>query len=810
MQELTDECTYRNSLDQLSKLLIEQVPDTERDIIIALSRKGPRMLEFMRKKVQNQNGNITKHVITEHALPFLFNRILNDEEKYNLYIVDDAVYYGSTLKGVIDEIDEYINLLNLRNRVEIKEVYVAIKDKDSLPFEKILVGTEYTRDGFGHYFVKNLMKDIRSLGKSLEIEFPIVNLQCDKELNIDEVYRIFQQIFKDEVCKISAEEGGIPSVSVVLSTPDEITFRKFRVYVNGNVLNIASLSPELFGTDIKKLNSISFGNNEEVQFAWSKAVAPLLTMHARLGKHSSNISRNIDRTGIVLLGFFSSCDTFCYYKPNIYNAFKKAGYILSCLKLDTDNIKYLTGTDYIVNAISTAWEEAMSKDLYYTAPFNLPINSIEHIIAETHSITVAEMEELLKANTIVALNSATLEEAMSAMLFNQTQMLDRFTRRLNGESNDRLRFGYTYSSIRNFLLDNSRNLKSSDITLAKMHRWMDIQIDNGSVVPQYLIDRTNGKWIRTFRPGENEDIRISHLGRIVALVIKNMLRLDTDKQIGKVLKVNLEGILTVVYHIHKNELIQEEPFLTFGFDKRHVLYMVTSNNKDSVVDFLIRTSVLNLEQDKLVSLNKRLENSEFNSHTTLDKKLEDKISNTVNSIVNKIADGKLQAQFIYSNTINSFLIDTIDKDNLECSINNVVKLILEKKQKIQNLIADNSDFNSIKKELTYIVDSYNNNVSSYELNESVFLNDSPTNLRELRVPLLKVRKLNLILKTLIYIFLFENDDIKTWLNSLSDFIIDNLGYRPISDKIREAIKKDKAIKQETILLDKITSYVMDI
>ena len=143
-------------------------------------------------------------------------------------------------------------------------------------------------------------------------------------------------------------------------------------------------------------------------------------------------------------------------------------------------------------------------------------------------------------------------------------------------------------------------------------------------------------------------------------------------------------------------------------------------------------------------------------------------------------------------------------------INNVVKLILEKKQKIQNLIADNSDFNSIKKELTYIVDSYNNNVSSYELNESVFLNDSPTNLRELRVPLLKVRKLNLILKTLIYIFLFENDDIKTWLNSLSDFIIDNLGYRPISDKIREAIKKDKAIKQETILLDKITSYVMDI
>lgn len=795
----TDEITYRDSLKQLSKSLNDQVPDTEHDIIIALSRKGPRMLEYLRKEGYIHHKNI----ITEHALPFLFDKILKNKEKYNLYIVDDAIYYGSTLSGLLHEIDEYISLLNLQDRVEIRKVCVAIKDNGALPFPKDLVDFTSARDGFGHYFVKKLMKDIRSLRKSLEMEFPIIKLQCDRELNIDEVYGIFQQIFDDGVCKISAAEGGIPSVSVVLSAPDEITFRKFRVYVNGNTLNIASMSPELFGTDIRELKYIGFGSYEKIQEVWDKAIAPLLKMGANPRLQNNDILRNIDRTGVVLLGFFSSCDTFCYFKPQIYTAFSEAGYNLYSPKLDTDNLIYLTGNEHITGTISAAWDDVMSNDSYYTAPFNLSVVPQEHIVAETRSITVTEMEELLKANTIAALKSITLEEAMSAMLFNQTLILDRFTRRLNGESNERLRFGYTYSSIRKFLLDNSSNLKGSDITLAKMHRWMDIQIDNGSVVPQYLIDRTNGKWVRAFRPGENEDINISHLGRIVALVIKNMLRLEKDKKIGKVIKGNLEGVLTVVYHKHKEELNKEE-HLSFRFDKKHVLYM--GNSEDSVVDFLVRTSVLMLEHDKFISLNKRLDNNEFNCYTTLNERLEENISDTVNAIVNKIEDDKLQTQFVYSNTINSFLLDTIDKDDLKRSINNVTKLVIDKIQKIKGLRKD--DLDSIKTELIYIIKSYNNNVSSYELNENIFLNDGQDIPEELRGQLLKVRKLNLIISTLIYIFLSNNNYIKEWLDNISNFIIEDLYYRPIIDYIKNLIgNNDYDIKQDSVLSDKLILYV---
>ena len=98
---MTDKETYIKSLQGIVMNLNSSINSADSDIVIALSRKGPRLLEYLRKNMGLKELN----VMTEHALPFLFDRILAKSDKeYRIFIVDDAIYYGSTIYALKDEI----------------------------------------------------------------------------------------------------------------------------------------------------------------------------------------------------------------------------------------------------------------------------------------------------------------------------------------------------------------------------------------------------------------------------------------------------------------------------------------------------------------------------------------------------------------------------------------------------------------------------------------------------------------------------------------------------------------------------------
>ena len=164
--QMMDKDVYKDSLKKLVENLNSSIVSSETDIVIALSRKGPRLLEFLRK---NMGLKKDLNVMTEHALPFLFDSILSKSDKeYRIFIVDDAIYYGSTISALKDEIESYIAVYGLKGRVHIQGIYSCIKDKESLDFEDVEVNAiKDVRLGYGHFFVKEVMKDLRSLGKSL-------------------------------------------------------------------------------------------------------------------------------------------------------------------------------------------------------------------------------------------------------------------------------------------------------------------------------------------------------------------------------------------------------------------------------------------------------------------------------------------------------------------------------------------------------------------------------------------------------------------------------------------------------------------
>ena len=181
--------------------LNSSIVSLDTDIVIALSRKGPRLLEYLRK----EKGLKEFPVITEHSLPFLFDQISRELTKeYRIFIVDDAVYYGSTVLALKDEIESYSKMFALTNRVKIQGIYTCIKDKDSLDFGSIPVyADQQIRPGYGHFFVKEMMKNLRSLGKSLEVEFPEFSFTSTKEVDIDLFLSLLKENFgEDKVYKI--------------------------------------------------------------------------------------------------------------------------------------------------------------------------------------------------------------------------------------------------------------------------------------------------------------------------------------------------------------------------------------------------------------------------------------------------------------------------------------------------------------------------------------------------------------------------------------------------------------------------------
>lgn len=643
-----DKQIYINSLEKLVEVLNSSIFSLDTDIVIALSRKGPRLLEYLRK----EKGLKEFPVITEHSLPFLFDQISRESTKeYRIFIVDDAVYYGSTVLALKDEIESYIKMFALTNRVKIQGIYTCIKDKDSLDFGSIPVyADQQIRPGYGHFFVKEMMKNLRSLGKSLEVEFPEFSFTSTKEVDIDLFLSLLKENFgEDKVYKID-DPLGIPSISVILSQPKSATFRKLRMFVKGNRVSVVAIAPELVNTNLKLFRFVGFGKDVAVNDRWQEVVGLLNKVDEQFEDHSVN-NRNLVRTGVVLLNYFSSIDTFLNFKDKVVDALRKVAGDLVDQHLDTLNLYYLVGNKTLVESIAKAWNLVMQEEMYFTIPNAEREEELSnHIVFESSRLSNQEAKTLSMTNMVQVINSVSLSEALSAMFFNQSMMIERASRYVEVNRQSRLLFGYTYQYLWKSLWDYADRLESKDINYARIHQWVDIQIDNGSIVPQYIINSDNLNWVRVLRTGENEDVLISHWGRWVIHVFKKMLITDEDKRIGKVLRKNLEGILTAVFLHFQDRIRNEEHKCTLQINKEDfTLWLGLQQRREgcmdegdraiqiNLIDFLVSKNLLKNDNRQL-TISPGVADKEFSLYTTLSEDLVGDIDTYIQLIFKKIGN----------------------------------------------------------------------------------------------------------------------------------------------------------------------------
>lgn len=796
--------SYERYLDDLT-LTLKNITFGRNDIVIALSRKGPRLLEYLAK----HKDLFIPNVISEHALPFLFSRIIKNSESYHLYIFDDAIYYGSTISNLIDEINAYISAYDLHKRVGIAGIYVAIKEPSSveLPNDINVYPIEPCSSGYGHYFVKRVMKDLRSLGRSLEIEFPAIRHHVSKVLKLEDLHQSFKNTYGDNnVCIINSTEG-IPSLSVVWSKPDETTFRKMRLYIDDNDLVIVPIAPELFHNDMSRLSYVSFGRNDLISSLWRRIVDELTEVYE--GDANSNVilRRNICRTGVVLLNYFSSIDTYIYESPKVRSCIESLGVSLSEPTLDPDNLKYLLYDNY-VSDVESIWNKMLTLDDYITMPIQVNLSKSDEIVYESTSLSSAEVEPLVKVNILSVMGSRSFEEALSVMSFNQTIMIERFSRYIRSNKHERLRFGYSFAGLWNFIRNNANKVSSDDITLSRLHKWVDCQIDNGSLVPQYIVDKNTSMWTRVFRPGENEDVMLSHIGRFVAFVIDKMHRPDIDGSDYGVLKSNLDGILSIVYSKYYERIKDEELQWPDMVDKKSQL--VISSTNENLVDFLIRMSVLTNTIIHTIKINERLNNYEFSHNTTFSKELEDEIGLTVEEIVNKLPENKKQTLYRYPITINLFRSPYFDYSDIEKSITYIVNRIEEE---ISNIRLNLSNSDIVNERILSLIDDYNKNLLCYELSNDALTGKLQTVIPRDKVEILiRVRRTTYVINCLISLFVRNIDFIDISLKRSGEDVKNFLNLSRLSQyesRINElSSEKDKKIVTLELLEDYISTEII--
>lgn len=631
LKKVSDSTIYSNSLKEMVKHLNEEIHSSETDIVIALSRKGPRMLEYLKRYNSLKEFSFT----TEHALPFIFEQISNNrDKKYRIFIVDDAIYFGSTIQNLYNEIKAYIDAYKLDN-VKIYAVVTAIKASDSktLNIDDALLlnyeGKEPLRAGYGHYFVKCLMNDFSKLDNTLEVEFPTI--EYDLPSNVDEQI-VDEAIKKQYPDAFRSEQNGESRAKwcIILENGKTSAFNKVRIFISANKLRFVFMNPHYFNNNEETLAGLMVRQGSPFREMWNEIQLHFKNVELDIRKEFNNeIRRNRLRTQVILANYILSFNNFLVERDKINAIVGNLGIDENSYSIKENNLTYLIGNVSLVantiGRLKVAADSNLSLD---------PLLSVKEMtvsndyVLESNSLPKDELEVLLNHNLVMISKSQDTEESLSAMFNNLTILIEKWTRGTIYDDNYRLRFGYTMKNLTAFVHRyGAFKIEEPEKFQTELHSWIDNRIDNGCIVPQYIVDSASSTWMRVFRPGENEDLLLSHLARLVLCVWNQA---NEILQVQKVNTYTYQSLLSVVIDTFREYLEKEESYLQFRIDGK--LLPCIGDKYRNIVDYMKDMYILTEENDFL-ECSPRLQNKEFKTCTTLSRELEENIRKKIKSLL---------------------------------------------------------------------------------------------------------------------------------------------------------------------------------
>lgn len=479
-------------------------------IIIAIARKAPRLLSYCKLKFPDLY-NPTVKVISDIAIPFVNWREIDKR----CVVIDEAIYHGTTFEKVLDVLTKVINDEN----TEVKGMPLVIT-QDALNAPKIL---ESLVEGWNlidsdkcNFFIDTIISKFFDLGKPYDIEYPLFYLSLSKNKyskeELDEsIATVLKLMAADDEEKSSKKpiffknknyrrEDGQTFSAFTYCTDyiyDEYQeaikpdFSKLRIFHTDDSICIASMAPHTINIkNLETSNNMFVGKMGEV---WNLILNTAKDIN---GKEDKNVEHQTQKSLVIFANYLLSANHFIRFKRKLERLFAAVlGYDVD-FYLKTEDIQLLAGTENAEYVRDLLMASKSFEDIY--TPFK-ESNTIDSLIPLMY-----KKDFLMQLTLDNMFDKKTVGSIISNVFSDLHWMVEVKSRRQPRSAYDRLEFGESLSSIGELCT----GLLLEQSTARNIHKNIDMRIDRGSMVPDYVCvnDAFNTYWKRMFRSGENEDL----------------------------------------------------------------------------------------------------------------------------------------------------------------------------------------------------------------------------------------------------------------------------------------------------------------
>lgn len=478
-------------------------------IIIAIARKAPRLLCDCKHRFGNlYNPNVV--AVSDIAVPFV------DWEKTNKHclVIDDAIYHGTTFEKVLEIVKDTIN----DKETDIKSLPLVIT-QDALGAPKII---DSLTEGWNlidfdqcNFFVDTIISRFFELGKPYDIEYPLFYVEIPKgkytkeeiDNNIkkvldllatreEEIFKVKPVYFKNT--NYRREDGQTFSAFtyctdyIFLGFQDSIKpdYSKLRIFHNEESICIASMAPHTINERNLNLdNSMFKGTMGNV---WQL----LLKAFRKNDKDKHDVWHQGQKSLVIMANYLLSVNHFMRFRKTLSELFQYTFGMNTDWYLEPEDLQWLVGKDLAPIVLDNLMNLNEYEDVY--TQFK-DLDTIKSLIPAMYrrdyltQLTIDNMYDKSSADSII-----------SNIFSNLHWIVEVRSRCQPRDTYNRLEFGESLSSI----TEMCKNLSPDNNSSKSIHTNIDMRIDRGSVVPDYVCVHNvfNSYWKRMFRSGENEDL----------------------------------------------------------------------------------------------------------------------------------------------------------------------------------------------------------------------------------------------------------------------------------------------------------------
>lgn len=610
----------------LVKLIQVQKKQDKMVVLVAMSRKMPRLIEAIMKELDGDQIDTIKSClfITEHVLPYILRDF--NPEKRCLVIMDDAIYYGSTINLITGYIEKITSIRPFVMPVAINEVF------GDLRYAKLV--TEVLQNAIKEkdipLFTTQLAELILGLRRPLDMEFPILRFdfsEKDTHKNLQVAFeersrKAFEKYFQNDddkndiydihhdIKNTGDNQEGTTNYNILPkkgSTYDQWNndFCKMRFFVSDTSIQVVAFAPGILSEDVLTNEAPLFSDNR-IQRMWD-VVRVRNMAEWRKGEAETedfitksirdSYERQCARSRVIWANYLASFIYLLKHKKAICCTISdilevKVEEVMNWPKFSKEDTQQLLPPE-----LSQSMTDSLNRCFQEWGDEDCAFNSVHSAVLANQELIPDEYRNEYTETTRNSLQRcSTAEEALSVLFSNQ-QLIT------NGGKMDndalrrslRLRFGITYNALETKL---AFPIGFNGLW-HNIHKWIDKNIDEGTVKPRYERVLRDGKayWIRTFRAGENEN-SFFKMRRLCEFVIQ---RLRQKEHRSYVERSSVEDLLTIVWedpcsiinHTYKWDAFykknSESPF--------YLTYKTDDGKFYNFVDFLIKQDYLQTLMD---------------------------------------------------------------------------------------------------------------------------------------------------------------------------------------------------------------------